>query len=504
MIRHKNSFLVLLSIIILLVSTNVFALINRTPSNTVIFTITGSSLAITSISPSLTNAGGPDFVLTVIGTNFKSGYQVKFNGVNKITTFISEAQLTAQITSLDIANAGSYNITVVNPNLGGETSNAVLLEVKEVIIFPEILPPLMPLADNLAQKIADSLVGIAKNSKTIKKSFDSVIVFTEYIKKVVETPTGSIITKALTASGVAVAASAIAFATSFSLLEILLIPVRLWGLLLSLLGIRKKNLPWGVVYDSVTKQPLDPAYVILKNIRGKEVGSAITDLDGRYGFLMSPGIYYIEAKKTNYAFPSKKVSGFDDEVYNNLYFGEKIEVMQGQIIKKNIPLDPVKFDWNEFAKKNKNFMRFYSKWDIIIRKISNPTFIIGFIIALLVLIFAPSPYNIIIFALYIMLLLLKIAMKATGIQPKSVGYIIEKNTGIPISFAIMRIMSPSTNTEISSKVADKYGRYYCLVPKGKYYVKIEKKNSDESYSLIHTSGIIDASKKGIIKEKFQV
>jgi hypothetical protein len=53
-------------------------------------------------------------------------------------------------------------------------------------------------------------------------------------------------------------------------------------------------------------------------------------------------------------------------------------------------------------------------------------------------------------------------------------------------------------------VADKYGRYYCLVPKGKYYVKIEKKNADASYTLVHTSAIIDASKNGIIKKKFLV
>jgi endonuclease IV len=36
------------------------------------------------------------------------------------------------------------------------------------------------------------------------------------------------------------------------------------------------------------------------------------------------------------------------------------------------------------------------------------------------------------------------------------------------------------------------------------YVKIEKKNEDGSYSLIHTSAVIDVSKKGIIKERFKV
>jgi hypothetical protein len=68
----------------------------------------------------------------------------------------------------------------------------------------------------------------------------------------------------------------------------------------------------------------------------------------------------------------------------------------------------------------------------------------------------------------------------------------------------MRIMLPEGNIEISHKIADKYGRYYCLVPKGKYYVKIENKNDDGSYSLVYTSPIINASKSGIIKEKFEI
>jgi len=53
------------------------------------------------------------------------------------------------------------------------------------------------------------------------------------------------------------------------------------------------------------------------------------------------------------------------------------------------------------------------------------------------------------------------------------------------------------------RVADKYGRYFILIPNGKYYVKIEKKNEDTSYTEVFTSDVINVQ-KGIIREKFRV
>ncbi len=317
---------------------------------------------------------------------------------------------------------------------------------------------------------------------------------------------GSAVTKTISTTGVAVTtASAVVsavFISPMSFPEIFLLLSRIIGLLLTAVGLKKRVVPWGVVYDAVTKQPLDPVYVVLKNSKGKNISSAITDLDGRYGFLVEPGIYQIVANKTNYVFPSQKLAGkIKDEFYNELYFGEKLEVKTlGETITKNIPLDPVKFDWNEFAKKDKNLMKFYSKLGLIIRKTFDYLFIVGFIVALVTLLYAPYPYNMAIMALYLLLLLLRFL----GLKPKSYGSILDKATGNPLSFAIARIIMPDINKEVAHRVADKYGRYYCLVPKGKYYVKIEKKNNDGSYSLIYTSSIVDASKKGIINRKFEI
>lgn len=282
--------------------------------------------------------------------------------------------------------------------------------------------------------------------------------------------------------------------------ELVLIPFRLWSLLLTALGLKKRIKPWGVVYDSVTKQPLDPVYVSLRNLKGEEVSSAITDIDGRYGFLVPPGVYKVVPRKTNYVFPSEELSKhFHDEFYQDLYFGDYLNISEGEAVAKNIPLDPLNFDWNEFAKNKKQLFKFYSKKEVLFARISNYLFSIGIALATVALLIVPEPYNIIIFGLYILLFILR----RTSFKKKTRGRLIKKNTEEPLSFAFVRIFSSATNVEIAHKVADKMGRYFCLVPNGRYYVQVENKNKDGSYSVAYKSGPIEIA-HGILNKAFYI
>ncbi len=322
------------------------------------------------------------------------------------------------------------------------------------------------------------------------------------IQETVNTPEVSVATKAISTTGAVVTTAGLFSLLALSPFEIGLILFRLLGILFTGIGLKKRAKPWGVVYDSVTKQPLDPAYVTLKDAQGKTIASAITDLDGRYGFLVDPGIYQLSASKTNYKFPSAKLFGRqNDEFYKDLYFGGAVQIKEkGEVIMRNIPLDPTKFDWNEFVKKDRKLMKFYSRFDGALRKIYDLLFIIGIIVAIVAYFAAPYPYNLIILIIYLLLLFLRV----TNLKIKVYGKVTQAATGDPLSFAVLRIMSPANNMEVAHRIADKYGKYYCLVPPGKYYVNIEKKNDDGSYSLIYTSPAINASKKGIIKDHFKV
>lgn len=283
------------------------------------------------------------------------------------------------------------------------------------------------------------------------------------------------------------------FLTPFSFTEVALLPYRLSSLLMSAFGLKKRIRPWGTVYDSITKQPLDPAVVQLQDVEGREVATSTTDIDGRFGFLVPPGKYRMLPKKTNYSFPSLKMIGKTrDELYLDLYFGYVFEVThEGSVITKNIPMDPDKFDWNEFAKKEQHKMKFFSKRDFIMNRIADALFSIGTAVSLVALISAPTTYNIVIFCLYVVMAILR----EVGLRYNSFANVKDRE-GNPLSFAIVRIYSMS-GIEISHKVTNKVGRFYALMQNGTYTISIERKNPDESYTKIYEGPYVVT--KGVVK-----
>lgn len=303
-------------------------------------------------------------------------------------------------------------------------------------------------------------------------------------------------------AGTAVSAASGLLFSSFSFADILFLPIKLWSLLMGALGLSKRKKPWGTVYDSVTKQPLDPAYVVLKSMEGEDVATAITDLDGRYGFVVpKPGNYSLFVHKTNYMFPSQKLVGQDhDELYRDLYFGEHFAVAgEGDFVAKNIPMDPEKFDWNEFAKKSQHLMKFYSVREKWFSRVSGFFFVAGFTVSTLALIFSVTKTNIVIFALYIVLFFIR----TFGLRSRPFGTVVSKETGKPISFAIIRVSQTSTGVEIMHRVTDAIGRYYCLLPNGNYTIRVDQKLPDGKYGKIAEEIPVVVS-KGYLSEKFSI
>ncbi|MBP7831526.1 MAG: putative Ig domain-containing protein [Candidatus Pacebacteria bacterium] len=314
--------------------------------------------------------------------------------------------------------------------------------------------------------------------------------------------TDDISTYAMVASRIGIILGMIAaiFAGSVALSELAFLPQRIWQMILGAIGFKKRTRRWGTVYDSVTKQPLDPVYVTLTTSAGKEVATSITDIDGRFGFLVEPGAYRIWVNKTNYLFPSRKLAGRDyDEIYKDLYFGEEFVVQEkDDVFAKNIPMDPVLFNWNEYVKHEQKLTKWNAKRDKIVNRIANTIFVIGFISSVIAAIIIPTTFNLILVGVYIILLLIR----ELGIKAYRSGFV-EDKAGQPLAYGLVHIYSASLGKKLFTRPLDKYGRYFALVPKGEYYVTIDSKNADQSYTEVHKSKPFMA-RRGIINKKFTI
>jgi hypothetical protein len=282
--------------------------------------------------------------------------------------------------------------------------------------------------------------------------------------------------------------------------------VDIWLLILRLLSFlgsffrRRKSEPWGVVYDSVTKQPLDPAYVSI-SAAGEQESAAITDLDGRYGFLVPHGNYLIKANKTHYVFPSEKLRGRNkDELYNNLYFGEPISIDEKNesLIRYNIPLDPIGFDWNEYAKRERGLFKIHSKKQRVIIFVSNLIFFSGFALSAYLLWVQPAMINFGLFALYAAILIFQEFWKTSHPVTK----LLETDSNNPISFAIIKAYIAGNDFLLKTVVTDEKGRFYMLTPPGEYYLTVEVKRDDGSYTLPYRTTPVSLEKGVVLKNLY--
>src|SRR5438552_2979569 len=96
-------------------------------SNSATFAIKAPQV-ITALQPSSVEAGGGAFSLTVNGTNFEPNSIVRWNNVDQLTTVVSSTQLTAAISSAEIAAPGTALVTVSRP---GNTSNGATFRITQ-------------------------------------------------------------------------------------------------------------------------------------------------------------------------------------------------------------------------------------------------------------------------------------------------------------------------------------------------------------------------------------
>jgi hypothetical protein len=89
-------------------------------------------LTLTSMTPDRVVAGAPDFTLSVRGGGFTNASVVRWNGVDRPTTFVAPTQLDAVIPAADVATVGTVSLTVADPAITA-ASNALTFDVDSTV-----------------------------------------------------------------------------------------------------------------------------------------------------------------------------------------------------------------------------------------------------------------------------------------------------------------------------------------------------------------------------------
>jgi hypothetical protein len=242
--------------------------------------------------------------------------------------------------------------------------------------------------------------------------------------------------------------------------------------------IRRKRTPWGVVYDSKTKEPLDPVVITLISQSGQHF-QTISDIYGRYEFLVEPGTYILTAKKSHYKFPSTTIIDHDD-VYENVYHGQSITVDSDNAILFNIPMDQVEGDWNQNEKRKMGMSRWHLSYAFIL--MGQSLFWLGLLWSLLAVYISPSVLNSLLVCFYAAMLIVRNMFRLR--QPW--GTI--KKKGRPLEGAIVRLINPAFPQVRRAPVVTKAsGRYTFLVDRGEYQLSVEERQSDGTIREVYHS-----------------
>jgi uncharacterized repeat protein (TIGR01451 family) len=104
-------------------------------------------VTLTSVSPASFIAGSANVDLSVRGSGFAEASQLRINGHQRSTTFVSENELRAQLRESDLASAGSLAVTVFTPSRGTSNTVALVVQAGSATPAPVSPPPASPPPD---------------------------------------------------------------------------------------------------------------------------------------------------------------------------------------------------------------------------------------------------------------------------------------------------------------------------------------------------------------------
>jgi hypothetical protein len=259
------------------------------------------------------------------------------------------------------------------------------------------------------------------------------------------------------------------------------------GLLQSIGIVRKKKeeKSWGVVYNSVTKEPLSNAVVRLFS-EGLLVGTEVTDSNGAFYFAPKRGTYDIKVSRSRFEFPSEIVTGSNDLLRDDIYRGGNLRVVRdGQDISINIPVDP------QESSPSLSYLKLIMIYISSIIVALNPVFLaVGITMSLVLYSLTGNVLNLIVVACYLAILAVQLI---SSLKQKTTWSIVRDEKGRRLSGVKVGVYDKKYKKLIDVRITDNKGRFRFLLPKDEYILKPYK----SKYSLVGKNRTgIEVSKKG--------
>ncbi len=267
---------------------------------------------------------------------------------------------------------------------------------------------------------------------------------------------------------------------AFELAKLPYFLMQLFFSILSFLGLRKKGKPYGVIYNSVTKEPINKAIVRIYNNQGKLVRTDVTNIYGVFTADLEPGKYRFQVHAPGFKFPSTLLGNTSsDAPYQNLYYGDltKIEKEDPEF---SIPLDPIKV-----PKYKSTIVKLRSTIGKIIKFISPILLAVGFTTTLFTLLKYNDLYSKILMALYIPSIIL--TLHTIFSKVKKYGLIMS-NKKQPLKGVEIGLKELNYDKIIGKRATDENGLYRFIVSPGSYELVILNNNYSSPEDLKISEG----------------
>lgn len=257
---------------------------------------------------------------------------------------------------------------------------------------------------------------------------------------------------------------------------------------------RRKRAQWGIVYNALSKQPVDLAIVrLLDSGTGRVVQTRITDAKGRYSFFVKPGAYRLQAVKQGFRFPTQYLAkDREDGALLDIYHGELVEVKQsGALVAANIPVDP-----DEVVEKTPKKMAAEKRFRVFQRVGASVGLVTSFGS------FAVSPgwltggfflFQVFTYAMFYRL--------AAASKPKDWGIVYDGASKRGLGQVVVRIFDKRFHKLLETQITDKDGKYAFFAGPNIYMLMADK----AGYEAYHSPDL-DLTKVGnpVISEKINL